>query len=164
MVERSFYDSIEHPKIRALKGQRQMVTLSLGTASLARVADEFCDLILVGDSINMTIYGQPSTRGISLETMIAHGKSVVRSTKNAAVVVDMPFGTYEQSPSQAFANAERVLRETECDAVKLEGGLAMVPTIEFLIARGVPSWAMLVFIRSIPLCWVVSLRNVMRTK
>lgn len=126
------------PKIRALKGQRQMVTLSLGTASLARVADEFCDLILVGDSINMTIYGQPSTRGISLETMIAHGKSVVRSTKNAAVVVDMPFGTYEQNPSQAFANAERVLRETECDAVKLEGGLAMVPTIEFLIARGVP--------------------------
>ena len=81
------------PKIRALKGQRQMVTLSLGTASLARVADEFCDLILVGDSINMTIYGQPSTRGISLDTMIAHGKSVVRSTKNAAVVVDMPFGT-----------------------------------------------------------------------
>ena len=70
--------------------------------------------------------------------MIAHGKSVVRSTKNAAVVVDMPFGTYEQSPAQAFANAERVLRETECDAVKLEGGLAMVPTIEFLIARGVP--------------------------
>lgn len=126
------------PKIRALKGVRKLVTLSLGTASLARVADEFCDFILVGDSINMTIYGQPSTRGISLDTMIAHGKSVVRSTQNAAIIVDLPFGTYEQSPQQAFANAERVLRETECDGVKLEGGMAMIPTISFLIERGIP--------------------------
>ena len=126
------------PQFKELKGQRKLVTLSLGLAGMARMADKVADLLLVGDSINMTLYGQPSTRGITLDQMIAHGRAVVQASENAIVVVDLPFGTYEQSPAQAFASASRVLAESGCQGVKLEGGLPLTPTIEFLVQRGIP--------------------------
>lgn len=125
-------------KIRATKGQSKLVTLSLGIAPMAKMADAVCDLILVGDSLAMTLYGHGSTVQVPLDVMIWHGKGVVQSTKNACIIVDLPFGSYEQSPEQAFESAARVLKETGAHGVKMEGGALMAPTIEFLTARGIP--------------------------
>ena len=129
------------PAIRARKGSQPIVCLTSYTASVTRMIDPHVDLILVGDSLAMTIYGMTSTVGVTVEMMIAHGRAVARSARQACVVVDLPFGSYEESPAQAFATAARVMSETTCAAVKLEGGTAMAPTIRFLTARGVPVMA-----------------------
>lgn len=129
---RSVYD------IRALKGKAPVVTLTAYTAPLARLLDPHVDILLVGDSLGMVLYGMDSTLPVSLDMMIAHGAAVVRSSQQALVVVDMPFGSYQASPEAAFAACVRVMKETGCQAVKLEGGQEMAPTIAFLVARGVP--------------------------
>ena len=124
--------------IARAKGGEPIVCLTAYTAPVARVVDEAADLILVGDSLGMVLYGMESTVGVTVETMIAHGRAVVRATRRACIVVDLPFGSYEQSPAQAFATAARILSETGCAAIKLEGGEEMAETIGFLTARGVP--------------------------
>ncbi len=125
------------PALRAMKGTPQ-VWLTAYTTPMARRLDPHCDALLVGDSLGMVLYGLPSTLAVSLETMIAHGAAVVRGARRACIVVDMPFGSYQSSPEQAFGNAARVLAETGCSAVKLEGGVEMAETIRFLTRRGVP--------------------------
>ncbi|MEL7349491.1 MAG: 3-methyl-2-oxobutanoate hydroxymethyltransferase, partial [Pseudomonadota bacterium] len=108
------------------------------TAHVARLCDEVCDLLLVGDSLGMVIHGMPNTLGVTLEHMIMHGQAVVRGAELAIVVVDMPFGSFEESPEVAFRNASRVIKETGAHAVKLEGGADMAPTIQYLARRGIP--------------------------
>ena len=112
--------------------------LTAYTARMAELLDPCCDALLVGDSLAQTIYGLPSTVPVTLDTMIAHGAAVARGARTALVVVDMPFGSYEASPEQAFASASRVLKETGAAAIKLEGGEAMAATVAFLSARGIP--------------------------
>lgn len=124
--------------IRAMKGGTPIVSLTAYSAVMAKTVDPIVDFILVGDSLAMTLYGEDSTVGIDLDTMIRHGHAVARACKHACVVVDLPFGTYQSSPQQAFVSASRVLRESGCDAVKLEGGAEMAETISFLTARGIP--------------------------
>jgi 3-methyl-2-oxobutanoate hydroxymethyltransferase len=115
-----------------------IVMLTAYTARTAQLLDEHCDLLLVGDSLGQVIYGLPSSVPVTLEMMAAHGAAVVRGSYHAVVIVDMPFGSYEQSPAQAFASASRLLKETGCAGVKLEGGEAMAQTVAFLSARGIP--------------------------
>lgn len=115
-----------------------IVMLTAYTARQAQLLDAHCDLLLVGDSLGQVIYGLPSSVPVTMEMMINHGAAVVRGSYHAAVVVDMPFGTYEQSPQQAFENAARLLKETGCAGVKLEGGEAMAETVAFLSQRGIP--------------------------
>ena len=124
--------------IARAKGADPIVSLTAYTAPVARIVDEACDFILVGDSLGMVLYGMDSTVGVTVEMMIAHGRAVVRATRRACIVVDLPFGSYEQSPAQAFGTAARIVAETGCAAVKLEGGEEMAETIGFLAARGVP--------------------------
>lgn len=124
--------------IRAAKGAAPLVCLTAYTTPLARIVDAHCDLILVGDSLGMVVHGLPSTVGVTLEMMILHGRAVMRAARRALVVVDLPFGSYEAGPAQAFEAAARVMAETGCGAVKLEGGATMAETIAFLTARGVP--------------------------
>ncbi len=115
-----------------------IVMLTAYTARSAQLLDPHCDLLLVGDSLGQVIYGLPSSVPVSLEMMINHGAAVVRGSWHSVVIVDMPFGTYEASPEQAFASAARVLKETGAAGVKLEGGAVMAPTVAFLVARGIP--------------------------
>jgi 3-methyl-2-oxobutanoate hydroxymethyltransferase len=115
-----------------------VVMLTAYTARQAQLLDVHCDLLLCGDSLGQVIYGLPSSLPVTLDMMVAHGAAVVRGSYHAVVVVDMPFGSYEQSPQQAFESASRLLRETGCSAVKLEGGAAMAETVRFLVERGVP--------------------------
>lgn len=115
-----------------------IVMLTAYTARQAQLLDPHCDLLLVGDSLGQVIYGLPSSVPVTLEMMAAHGAAVVRGSYHSVVVVDMPFGSYEASPQQAFANAARLLKETGCAGVKLEGGEAMAETVAFLVARGIP--------------------------
>lgn len=124
--------------ICALKRATPVVVLTAYTASMARLLDPHVDILLVGDSLGMVLYGLDSTLPVSLEMMIAHGAAVVRSSAKACVVVDMPFGSYQASPEAAFASCCRVMKETGCQAVKLEGGVEMAETIAFLTARGIP--------------------------
>ncbi len=126
------------PALRARKGGQPIVALTAYTARMAELLDPHCDLLLVGDSLGQVVYGLPSTVPVTLEMMIAHGGAAVRGARHALVAVDMPFGSYEASPEQAFASSGRVLKETGCAAVKLEGGAAMADTIRFLSERGVP--------------------------
>src|SRR3954471_12196437 len=126
------------PKLAAMKGGEPIVMLTAYTARMAQLLDPHCDLLLVGDSLGQVIYGLPSTVPVTLEMMCAHGAAVVRGSWHALVAVDMPFGSYEASPEQAFASASRILKETGAAAVKLEGGEAMAPTIDFLTSRGIP--------------------------
>src|SRR5437868_7738736 len=130
------------PAIRARKAdgrtEQPLVMLTAYTMRMAQLLDPHCEVLLVGDSLGQVIYGLPSTVPVTLEMMCAHGAAVVRGSWHALVAVDMPFGSYEQSPEMAFANASRVLKETGCAAVKLEGGEAMAPTVEFLVHRGIP--------------------------
>ena len=126
------------PEIRARKGQAPLVVLTAYTTPMARLVDAHCDIALVGDSVGMVLHGLPSTLGVTMEMMILHGRAVTRGLQRAMAVVDMPFGSYEQSPAQAFANAARLMVETGAAAVKLEGGARMAETITFLTARGVP--------------------------
>src|SRR5206468_6967500 len=120
------------PKLKAMKSAEPIVMLTAYTARMAQLLDPHCDLLLVGDSLGQVIYGLPSTVPVTLEMMCAHGAAVVRGSWHALVAVDMPFGCYEASPTQAFESASRIMKETGCAAVKLEGGEAMAPTIEFL--------------------------------
>jgi 3-methyl-2-oxobutanoate hydroxymethyltransferase len=126
------------PALLARKGKEPIVALTAYTMRMAQLLDPHCDLLLVGDSLGQVIYGLPSTIPVSLDMMCAHGAAVVRGSWQALVAVDMPFGSYEESPEQAFRSAARVLKETGAAAVKLEGGEAMAATIAFLTARGVP--------------------------
>src|ERR1700740_2790969 len=126
------------PDIRARKGAEPIVSLTSSHAHTARLVDRYCDIILVGDSLGMVMHGLETTVPVTLEMMILQGHAVMRGSKHALVVVDMPFGSYEQSKEQAFANCARVLKETHCGAIKLEGGRRMAETIAFLTERGVP--------------------------
>ncbi len=126
------------PAIQTLKGERPIVALTAYTTPFARILDPHVDILLVGDSLAMVLYGMESTLGITLDDMIRHGKAVKRGANHALVVVDMPFGSYQGSTEQAFNAASRVMKETFCDAVKLEGGAEMAETIRFLTQRGVP--------------------------
>ena len=129
------------PALRARKGAEPLVMLTAYTVRTAQILDPHCDMLLVGDSLGQVIYGLPSTVPVTLEMMCAHGAAVVRGSYHSVVIIDMPFGSYEGSPEQAFASAARILKETGAAAVKLEGGAAMAPTIAFLSARGVPVMA-----------------------
>jgi 3-methyl-2-oxobutanoate hydroxymethyltransferase len=126
------------PQLVARKGGEPIAVLTAYTAPVARLVDPHVDAILVGDSLGMVIYGMTSTLAVTLDMMIAHGRAVTRSSSHACVIVDLPFGTYQASPEQAFHSAARVMQETECDAVKLEGGAEMAETIAFLTERGIP--------------------------
>ncbi len=129
------------PDIRARKGTAPLVVLTAYTTPVARLVDAHCDIALVGDSVGMVLHGLPSTLGVTMEMMVLHGRAVVRGTAKAMPVIDMPFGSYEESPEQAYRNAARLMSETGAPAVKLEGGRTMAPTIAFLTARGVPVMA-----------------------
>ena len=118
-----------------------LVALTAYTAPIARLLDAEVDILLVGDSLGMVLYGMETTLGVSLDMMIAHGRAVVRGSSKACVVVDMPFGSTQESPALAFRNAARVMSETGCTAVKLEGGAEMAETIDFLTRRGIPVMA-----------------------
>lgn len=130
------------PHIRARKADgvtaEPLVMLTAYTARQAQLLDAHCDLLLVGDSLGQVIYGLPSTIPVTMEMMANHGAAVVRGSYHSVVVIDMPFGAYESSPEQAFESAARLLKETGAAAVKLEGGAAMAPTVEFLNTRGIP--------------------------
>ena len=126
------------PDIRARKGGEPIVCLTSYHAHTARIVDAYCDVILVGDSLGMVMHGLETTVPVTLDMMILQGHAVMRGSKRALVVVDMPFGSYEASKEQAFASAARVLKETGCGAIKLEGGRRMAETIAFLVERGVP--------------------------
>jgi 3-methyl-2-oxobutanoate hydroxymethyltransferase len=130
------------PAIRARKvggtTADPIVMLTAYTMRMAQLLDPHCDLLLVGDSLGQVIYGLPSTVPVTLEMMCNHGAAVVRGSWHSMVAVDMPFGSYEGSPEQAFASAARVMKETGCAAIKLEGGEAIAPTIDFLSKRGIP--------------------------
>jgi 3-methyl-2-oxobutanoate hydroxymethyltransferase len=129
--------SIRGRKVDA-KTEQPIVMLTAYTMRMAQLLDPHCDMLLVGDSLGQVIYGLPSTIPVTLEMMCAHGAAVVRGSWHALVAVDMPFGSYEGSPEQAFTAASRVMKESGCAAVKLEGGEAMAPTIAFLSQRGIP--------------------------
>lgn len=126
------------PEIASRKGGTPIVALTAYTAPMAELVDAHADLILVGDSLGMVVHGLPSTIGVTAEMMILHGKAVVRGSRRAMVVVDMPFGSYEEGPEQAFRNAARIMGETGAGAVKLEGGSRMADTVRFLTERGIP--------------------------
>jgi 3-methyl-2-oxobutanoate hydroxymethyltransferase len=126
------------PAIRKRKGAEPLVMLTAYTVRTAQLLDPHCDMLLVGDSLGQVVYGLPSTVPVTLEMMAAHGAAVVRGSYHALVVIDMPFGSYEASPEQAFASAAFLLKQTGAAAVKLEGGAAMAPTVRFLSERGIP--------------------------
>ncbi|GAA0671947.1 3-methyl-2-oxobutanoate hydroxymethyltransferase [Sphingomonas insulae] len=126
------------PAIRRRKGGEPLVMLTAYTVRTAQLLDPHCDMLLVGDSLGQVIYGLPSTVPVTLEMMAAHGAAVVRGSFHAVVVIDMPFGSYEGSPQQAFESAAYLLKQTGAAAVKLEGGEAMAPTVRFLSERGIP--------------------------
>ncbi len=127
--------------IRARKGGTPIVSLTAYTTPMARLMDAHCDFVLVGDSVGMVLHGLPSTLGVTMEMMILHGQAVARGLERAMMVIDMPFGSYEESPQQAFHNAARLMAETGAGAVKLEGGVELAATIRFLVARGIPVMA-----------------------
>lgn len=126
------------PQIKARKREGQIVSLTAYHAAMASIADQYCDFLLVGDSLGMVVYGMETTLGVTPEMMIAHGKAVVKGTQRALVVVDMPFGSYEEGKEQAFRNATRIMKETGCGAMKLEGGVRIAGTMRFLVENGIP--------------------------
>lgn len=128
-------------EIRARKGGEPIVVLTAYTAPIAKLLDPHVDLLLVGDSLGMVLYGMETTLGVTLEMMIAHGQAVMRGSQRSCVIVDMPFGSYQESKEQAFRNSARVMAETGCSGVKLEGGEEMAETIAFLTRRGIPVMA-----------------------
>jgi 3-methyl-2-oxobutanoate hydroxymethyltransferase len=132
---------ITAPDIQARKNGEPIVALTSYHAHTAGLLDKYVDVILVGDSLGMVMHGLETTLPVTLDMMILQGRAVMRGSKRALVVVDMPFGSYEESPQQAFRNCARVLKETHCGAIKLEGGVRMAETIRFLVDRGVPVMA-----------------------
>lgn len=133
--------AITPPVIRLRKNQTPLVCLTAYTTPIAKLVDRHCDLVLVGDSVGMVLHGLPSTLGVTLDMMIMHGQAVRRGLERALMVVDMPFGSYEEGAEQAFRNAARLMAETGCAAVKLEGGESIAATIRFLATRGIPVMA-----------------------
>ena len=119
------------------KGVIPLVGLTAYTAPMAQLIDDYVDFMLVGDSVGTVLYGMDTTLGVTLDMMCAHGKAVVQASKNALIVIDMPFGTYQTSPEQAFMHAATLMQHTGCTAVKLEGGSIMADTIRFLAQRGI---------------------------
>jgi len=132
---------ITAPDIAARKNGEPIVSLTAYHTHTAAIADQFVDFLLVGDSLGMVMHGYETTLPVTLDLMISHGKAVCRGAKHALVVVDMPFGSYEESPQIAFRNAARIIKETECGAIKLEGGKRMARTINYLVERGIPVMA-----------------------
>ncbi|WP_334176900.1 3-methyl-2-oxobutanoate hydroxymethyltransferase [Pseudoxanthobacter sp.] len=126
------------PDVMARKGAEPVVVLTAYTAPMAGMLDPHVDILLVGDSLGMVVYGLQSTLAVTTDMMIAHGAAVVRGSSRAMVVIDLAFGTYQESPEQAFRTAARVMAETGCTAVKLEGGIEMADTVRFLVERGIP--------------------------
>jgi len=126
------------PQISARKGSDPIVCLTAYDAPTAALLDDHCDLILVGDSVGMVVHGLSTTVGVTLDMMILHGQAVMRGSHKALIVVDMPFGSYEDSPETAFRNASRVMMETGCQAVKIESGSYAAETIAYLVERGIP--------------------------
>jgi len=126
------------PEVTARKGGAPLVCLTAYTAPMAALLDEHCDVLLVGDSLGMVVHGMPNTVGVTLEMMILHGQAVMRASRKALVVIDMPFGSYEGDPEIAFQNAARVLKETGAQAVKVESGPTIAETIAYLVRRGIP--------------------------
>ncbi|MFJ2537206.1 MULTISPECIES: 3-methyl-2-oxobutanoate hydroxymethyltransferase [unclassified Pseudomonas] len=129
------------PQLVAMKGQQKIVSLTAYTSWMARLMDPVVDFILVGDSTNMVGLGRHSTLDMSLEETIVFTRAVVSSTRLACVIADMPFGSYQESPQQAYRNCAQVMARTGCDAVKLEGGAVFAETVEFLVKRGIPVMA-----------------------
>ena len=129
------------PDISHMKGRQPIVALTSYHTHTAAIADRYCDFLLVGDSLGMVMHGYETTVPVPLDLMIMHGRAVMRGAKTSLIVVDMPFGSYEESPAQAFRNAAKVIKETECGAIKLEGGRRMAETIRFLTDRGIPVMA-----------------------
>ena len=126
------------PRVTAAKGRTPLVCLTAYTTPMARLADAHCDVVLVGDSVGMVVYGFESSVQVTLDMMIAHGQAVMRGSKDACVVVDLPFGAYQESKEQAFRSAARIMKETGASAVKLEGGEEMAESVHFLSQRGIP--------------------------
>ncbi len=126
------------PDIRARKNGEPIVCLTSYHAHTARLVDKYCDVILVGDSLGMVMHGLETTIPVTLDMMILQGHAVMRGSRQALVVVDLPFGSYEASKEQAFASAARVMKETGCGAIKLEGGVRMAEIVRFLVERGIP--------------------------
>jgi 3-methyl-2-oxobutanoate hydroxymethyltransferase len=126
---------------RARKGTKPLVCLTAYTTPVARLVDPHCDLVLVGDSVGMVLHGMTSTLGVTLDMMIMHGKAVARGLSKAMMIVDLPFGSYEDGPEAAFRSAARLMQETGAAGVKLEGGTHMAPTIRFLVERSIPVMA-----------------------
>jgi 3-methyl-2-oxobutanoate hydroxymethyltransferase len=124
--------------IKNRKGTSPIICLTAYTAPFAKILDRHADILLVGDSVGMVLYGYESTLSVSLDIMINHGKAVANNTKKACVVVDMPFGSYQESLSQAFSNAAKIMQQTNCQAIKIEGGVEMADTVKFLVERGIP--------------------------
>jgi 3-methyl-2-oxobutanoate hydroxymethyltransferase len=141
MTPQSQIKRITVPEIKARKGREPIVCLTCYHAHTARLLDHHVDLMLVGDTLGMVIHGMETTLGVTLDMMILHGQAVMRGAKRALVVVDMPFGTYEESREIAFRNAARVMHETGCQAVKVEGGARTAETITYLTKRGIPVMA-----------------------
>jgi 3-methyl-2-oxobutanoate hydroxymethyltransferase len=125
-------------KVPGQATQEPVVCITAYSTSMARFMDKHVDLLLVGDSVGMVIYGMETTLGVTLDMMIAHGKAVVKGSSHACVIVDMPFGSYQASPAEAFTACARVMAETGCAGVKMEGGQEMAETVAFLTARGIP--------------------------
>lgn len=124
--------------IRARKGGQPIVSLTSYHAHTASIVDQHVDFMLVGDSLGMVMHGLETTIPVTLEMMILQGRAVMRGSKHALVVVDLPFGSYEESPQAAFRSASRIMKETGCGAVKLEGGATFAETVRFLVERGIP--------------------------
>lgn len=129
---------IAAPDIAGRKGKTPIVVLTAYTAPVAEILDEHCDVLLVGDSVGMVVHGLPNTVGVTMEMMILHGQAVMRGSRKAMVVIDMPFGSYEGSLEEAYANAARIMKETGCQAVKVEAGETVAETIGYLVKRGIP--------------------------
>jgi 3-methyl-2-oxobutanoate hydroxymethyltransferase len=125
-------------QLAARKGGTPIVCLTAYTTPMARLLDPHVDVLLVGDSVGMVLYGFESTLPVTLAMMIAHGAAVRRGSERACLVVDMPFGSYQESPALAFRHAAEVMAETGCSAVKLEGGVEMAETVDYLVRRGIP--------------------------
>lgn len=137
-AQREEINRLSAPDITVRKGREPLVCLTAYTAPIAEILDEVCDVILVGDSVGMVLHGLPNTVGVTLEMMILHGQAVMRGSRRAMVVIDMPFGSYEAGPETAYANAVRVLKETGAQGVKLESGPVVAETIAYLVRRGIP--------------------------
>ena len=138
MSDEFAFKRVTAPDIAKRKGGAPIVALTAYHAHTARIIDPYVDMLLVGDSLGMVMHGYETTVPVPLELMIMHAQAVVRGSTRALVVVDMPFGSYEESPTVAFRNAARVLKETGCGAIKIEGGAHMAETIRYLSDRGIP--------------------------